>query len=141
MKTSADSAPRSDDKNLDGDSGTLISTFMRAHVALPHLLTIADAARLLRVHRSTVDRELRAKRLACVRIGRRVLIRPDQLDRYINDRSERHEACHEFLNTRDTGLYAEKTLRPGTFTGADRARDAYNAVQQAQRILRRRKAG
>jgi excisionase family DNA binding protein len=52
-------------------------------IAQPKLLDIESAARALGVGRSTVYSEIRAKRLSVVKIGRRTLIRVDDIDRYI----------------------------------------------------------
>ncbi len=50
----------------------------------PELLTITEAARLLRVHRDTLGRERLAGRLGYVSIRGRVFVTADQLNDYIN---------------------------------------------------------
>jgi excisionase family DNA binding protein len=47
-------------------------------------MTTSEVARVLRVHRNTVDRERQAGRLACVRIGRRVFHTEEQVKVYVN---------------------------------------------------------
>ncbi|MBS0196260.1 MAG: helix-turn-helix domain-containing protein [Planctomycetes bacterium] len=110
---------------------------MRALVEMPQLLTIAEAARVLRVHRNTVDRELRAGRLGCVRIGRRVLVRIDQLRQFVDSRSGDRGECGESLSTENTGWSNEQTRPSGMSTGADRDRDRYAAAARARKALKR----
>lgn len=55
------------------------------------LLTMSEAARRLRVHRDTLDRERLAGRLGYVSIRGRVFVTADQLDDYIN--KQRREPC------------------------------------------------
>jgi excisionase family DNA binding protein len=55
----------------------------------PNLLNTSEVARLLRVHRHTVDRERIAGRLACVRIGTRVLFTEAQVRDYVRSRQTR----------------------------------------------------
>jgi excisionase family DNA binding protein len=52
------------------------------------LLTTPEAARLLRVHRNTLDREREAGRVKYVRIGRRVFFTEDHLSDYLNNQSD-----------------------------------------------------
>jgi excisionase family DNA binding protein len=51
---------------------------------LPDLLTLDEVARMLRIHRNTVNRERREGRLGCVRIGRRVLVSTEQLRAFLH---------------------------------------------------------
>ncbi len=53
------------------------------------LLDVATAARELKIGQSTLRRWIREGKLAVVRLGRRVLIRPETLDEFINGLSER----------------------------------------------------
>lgn len=48
-------------------------------------MTTAEVARVLRVHRNTVDRERQDGRLACVRIGRRVFHTAEQVNKFIQE--------------------------------------------------------
>ena len=58
---------------------------------LPPLLTTPEAARLLRVHRNTLDREREAGRVRCVRIGRRVFFTEGQLRDYLDRQSDEQQ--------------------------------------------------
>jgi len=53
------------------------------------LLSVAEAAERLGVSGKTVWRLIDAGDLMCIRIGTRVLVRPSDLDSFINDRVER----------------------------------------------------
>lgn len=55
---------------------------------VPRLLTTPEAARLLRVHRNTLDREREAGKVRCVRIGRRVFFTEEHLRDYLDDQSD-----------------------------------------------------
>ncbi len=46
-------------------------------------LTIPEACELLRVSRSTIEREIRARRLKVVRIGRSVRVRESALAEFV----------------------------------------------------------
>ncbi|MFN0012137.1 MAG: helix-turn-helix domain-containing protein [Phycisphaerales bacterium] len=133
MTVRADSAPQSGPESPEQSQAPLNSDPERARHALPRLLTLTEAARLLRVHRNTVDRERKAGRLAAVRVGRRVLVRADQLQRYVEEGTEQWS---EFSSTKLTGWSGERTHRHGTSTGADRARDGSCAAARAQATLR-----
>ena len=50
------------------------------------LLTMEEAAGILRVHRATISRLLQSGELACCAIGARKLIRPQDLARFIDSR-------------------------------------------------------
>lgn len=73
----------------------------------PRLLTIAEAAATLRLHRTTVERTIRRGELACVRLGRRVLIERQVIDCYIEERREGAWRTQgeqgERLNAKDIG--------------------------------------
>ena len=125
----ADSAPLVRMDSSQGQANPLTPPPMRALVDMPQLLTIAEAARLLRVHRNTVDRELRAGRLGCVRI--------DQLRQFVDSRSGDRGECGESLSTENTGWSNEQTRHSGMSTGADRDRDRYAAVARARNALKR----
>jgi excisionase family DNA binding protein len=50
------------------------------------LVSVADAARRLGISRHTLRAWLRLRRLPFVRLGRRVLLEPEALDRYVRAR-------------------------------------------------------
>jgi excisionase family DNA binding protein len=50
---------------------------------MTELLTIPEVAKRLHVHRRTVEREIAAKHIRVVRIGRRVLVTDRELESYI----------------------------------------------------------
>ena len=52
------------------------------------LLSLGDAASHLRVSERTIRREVSAKRLHCVRIGRRLLFDPADVSRFVAARKE-----------------------------------------------------
>ncbi|MCA9304969.1 MAG: helix-turn-helix domain-containing protein [Phycisphaerales bacterium] len=105
-------------------------------------MTVKEAARLLRVHPSTLDRERLAGRMPCVRIGRRVLFTPEQLNDYINKRKTgRCDQDHGSLNTKGVGSSSGATLATSTFTGADPAHAASAARAHSQAILKSRRSG
>lgn len=135
--TGADSAPRSKTNPARPSGDNLTPEATRALVEMPQLLTVAEAARVLRVHRNTVTRELRAGRLGCVRIGRRVLVRAEQLRRYVEERSGGEGSCNAFLSIDNTGWRSGLGPSAGTSAGADRARDALHAVARAQRTWKK----
>lgn len=55
---------------------------------LASLLTVNDVATHLKVSERTVRREVRARRLRCVRIGRRLLFDPADVARFVAARKE-----------------------------------------------------
>ncbi len=120
---------------------TLTSDPKRALDGVPRLLTLAETASLLRVHEDTVHRQRRTGRIASVRIGRRLLFEPQEVQRFITQqRQEGHGTAwgtKDSLNMASTGSFAAPTRRTCTSIGADRARDAYFATQRAQTILKK----
>ena len=58
-------------------------------VTVPDVLTVAQAAAHLHVSRDTIEELIRRCDLACVRIGRRVLVRTDSLAAFVEARTER----------------------------------------------------
>ncbi len=54
-------------------------------------MTTSEVATALRVHRNTVDRERSAGRLACVRIGKRVLFTSRSVRQYIDQQEEKEQ--------------------------------------------------
>lgn len=55
---------------------------------VPQLLTVADVARLLRVHEKTIRRLVRSHQLPCVRVGASVRFLPTDLTRWLSARRE-----------------------------------------------------
>jgi excisionase family DNA binding protein len=106
---------------------------------MPQLLTLAEAVRILRVHRNTVNQERAAGRLKFIRVGRRVLIDLEDLKAYLQqptrgDGTFRNAGC---LSTETTGS-SDGPIRPiSTSTAADRERDASDARARALRILKK----
>lgn len=132
-----DSAPQVPTESDSQSGAGLNLEARRAQVELPRLFTIKEAAHALRIHRNTVTREVANGRLGCVRLGRRVLVRADQLRRYIDDRTAKGEECNGFLSMGIIGYTADGTPRTGTSIGADRERDASAAAQRALQTLKR----
>jgi len=54
----------------------------------PTLWTLPDVARFLRVSERTVRREVAARRLRCVHIGRRLVFDPADVTRFVAARKE-----------------------------------------------------
>ena len=55
---------------------------------VPRMLTLPEAAAVLRVSPRTIRREVAARRLRCVRIGRRLLFDPSDVSRFVAARKE-----------------------------------------------------
>jgi len=53
---------------------------------MKQLISIHQAAELLGVSSFTVRMEIYRRRLACIRVGRRTLIHPDDLEAYLETR-------------------------------------------------------
>ncbi len=70
--------------DVPGDSA-LVPGLARPAAAL---MSLHDAAAYLRVSERTVRRQVRAKRLHCVRIGRRLLFDPADVSRFVAARKE-----------------------------------------------------
>ncbi|BAU32293.1 helix-turn-helix domain-containing protein [Microcella alkaliphila] len=51
----------------------------------PMLLTVDEAAGRLRVHATTLRKLIADKELGCVRIGRKVMVTPDQITEFIDE--------------------------------------------------------
>lgn len=51
----------------------------------PMLLTVDEAAARLRVHATTLRKLIADKELGCVRIGRKVMVTPDQITEFIDE--------------------------------------------------------
>lgn len=135
----ADSAPQPATESGNSPTDLLTNAVPRALVGIPQLFTVDEAAAYLRVHPSTVVRSIRSNQLGCVRIGRRMLIRADQLKVYV-DRQTKEEGAwgEESSSTKNTGCIAEMTLPTGMSTGVDREQDAWNAAARALRTSKRR---
>lgn len=102
------------------------------------LLTLKEAATALRVHESTVAREIEEGRLGSVEIRRRVFVATDQLNDYINSR--RREPCPKQektprSSTRATGWSDGSTHPTTTSTGADREAELSAARARTRAIL------
>ncbi len=108
---------------------------------MPALLTLDEAARILRVHRNTVNHERRTGRLLVVRVGRRVLIDPTDLRHYIMQRREVPPCTTtiDSMNTAPTGSRLGLIEKVSTSPGFDRVRDRSNAAALAQAILNKPK--
>lgn len=52
----------------------------------PRFLTVDEAARLLRISRSTLERRTAEGRIGCVKDGRRVLYRREEIEGYLDTR-------------------------------------------------------
>jgi excisionase family DNA binding protein len=50
---------------------------------IDELLTVADVARICRIHEATVRRHIASGRLRCVRVGRGIRIRAEDLESYM----------------------------------------------------------
>jgi excisionase family DNA binding protein len=53
----------------------------------PQLLDRNEAADFINISTVTLDRAVKSKKVACVRIGRRVLFKPDALNEFIERNS------------------------------------------------------
>lgn len=65
-----------------------VATHMTSYasdVALEPLLTIEDAARILGRTHWTLRHDVKAGRLRCIRIGRRIMIEPSEIRRLIEE--------------------------------------------------------
>src|SRR5262249_14753627 len=58
------------------------------HMTKEELLTVAEVARICRVHEVTVRRNIRSGRLRAVRVGRRVRVSPLDLDLFLHPMPE-----------------------------------------------------
>lgn len=101
---------------------------------LPHLYTLQEAAIALRIHESTLDREIRDGRLNCTRIRRRVFVTAEQLNHYINNQGG-HPCPEDSLNTASTGLSNETENPTTTSTGANQERGESTNEVPAPRAL------
>lgn len=132
------SAQRKSANRTDETTISLQSKHRRGRVDVPALLTLDETAKILRVHRNTVNHERRAGRLPVVRVGRRVLIDPADLEHYIK---QRREAICPNPNTTDcmsiaaTTSSAVPTHQTSTYIGADRARAGSDAEARARAIF------
>ena len=156
QESSADSAPHGDENR----TGTLVQPSSDPLTLQPkraldegrreplpspassELLTLSEAARRLKVHRSTLDRERRAGRLGHLTIRRRVLVTEEQLQDYItsmkiNRWRENTKTCRESSSSKASGWSAGTTHRTGTSIGASRARVASSAAARARSMLKR----
>lgn len=107
---------------------------------VPALLSVEDVAALLSVHPSTIKRERSAGRLRSIRIGRRVLFRPEEVESYVRRQQEGEDGCpkSDSLNTANTGWCGEPTAPVSTSIGVARELDASAAAQRARATLTRR---
>ncbi|MCC6970564.1 MAG: helix-turn-helix domain-containing protein [Phycisphaerales bacterium] len=137
MNARADSAPQGDQNRPAARETILPIEHDPARHAFPRLLTLTEAARLLRVHPNTLKAQRRLGRLAVVRIGRRVLIDPSDLNSYIDSQREAPCVRTDSLNTGATGSCNDPTPPISPSTGADRGHDASSAAARARAILTR----
>jgi excisionase family DNA binding protein len=110
--------------------------------AVPELLSVTQVARLLKVHRSTVDLERKNGRLAFVRIGRRVLVSVEALTRYIAQHQQQVDPCSgatASTNTAATGWSAAPTPTSSPSPGGppSREQDASSASARAREMLKK----
>ncbi|PCI09729.1 hypothetical protein COB72_05535 [bacterium] len=108
-------------------------------VDVPYLLTTYEAAKILRVHRNTIDNERKARRIACVRIGKRVFFTWKQLADYINN--QQHGGC--ICSTKQSGnmrgfVSSNDRIQPTTISTGNQSDRELNAKARAQAILTRR---
>ncbi len=107
---------------------------------IPRLLSLAEAAELIGVHRITLDRERQRGHLRFVKIRNRVLIPQDELANYLNRNYHREETCsNETSSTGAIGSGDEKTPPISTSTGANLDHDASAARARTRMILRKPK--
>ena len=64
------------------------STTMPNNTQSNQLLTLGDVASETQVSRRTVQRAIERGRLKCVRIGRQIRIRPEEVDRWWSESSQ-----------------------------------------------------
>ncbi|MCB9839000.1 MAG: helix-turn-helix domain-containing protein [Phycisphaeraceae bacterium] len=123
MTTNPNHAPTEDDRH-----------------GVPELLTTAEVAALLRVHRNTLDSERDAGRLACTRIGSRVFYTPAQVRAYLNQQQgDRAEGCstNRSGSTRVTGSSCGPT--PPTTPSIGEAREiAVSGARARARAISKR---
>ena len=89
---------------------------------LPRLYTLQEAAMALRIHESTLDREIRDGRLNCTRIRRRVFVTADQLNEYINNQGRSPWKAGS-SNTATIGSSNDQIHQTSSSTGASQEHD------------------
>ncbi len=139
-----DCAPQAGENSSNPAPPPLTKRRLRGIPGVPELLTLNEAARILRVHRNTLNNERSAGRLRVTRIGRRVLVSSQQLAEYIDQQqTASEEPCQTTasLNTAATGLLSAGMPITSTSTGADRGRDKCDAVARAQAMLYKPNSG
>lgn len=136
------SAQRVRANRIDESPDTLQPAHQREMNEMPVLLTLDEVAQILRVHRNTVNHERRAGRLRVVRVGRRVLVDPTDLQNYIN--KQREATCPtptDSMNTEATTSSAAPTHQTSIYIGAERERVRSNAEARARAIFRKPSRG
>ncbi len=104
---------------------------------LPHLYTLAEAARAIRVSHSTLLRQRDLGLLECTCVGRRVFITRDQLTDYLNQQRRRGACNSDSLTTTDTTWSGGPIHQTTPSIGALPARDASAVEALEQRIWKR----
>ncbi|MCC6971612.1 MAG: helix-turn-helix domain-containing protein [Phycisphaerales bacterium] len=137
MPAREDTAPQGDQIRPSDRETLLPAGPDSARHAPRRLLTLTQAARLLQVHPNTLKAQRRLGRLAVVRIGRRVLIDPSDLNRYIDSQREAPCVRTDSSSTAATGSCNDPTPPTSLSTGADRGHDASSAAARARAILRK----
>ncbi|MFN0011723.1 MAG: helix-turn-helix domain-containing protein [Phycisphaerales bacterium] len=138
--TGADSAPHSEGDRVEVSESPLTGKPGRGNAGLPRLLTLTEVARVLRVHRNTVERERKEGRLQSVRVGRRVLVPLEALERYLDQPVDGENRCEriDYSSTEAAGSSAATMPAISTSVGVGRAHAASGAVLRARAILRKR---
>lgn len=104
------------------------------------LLSLNEAADLLSVHRSTLVRAWKAGQLTIVRIGRRMLVRTTELEKFVRTHEQRSCSDARPLSPPGPGvsLSSPTASTPSNdATASTRSTDRVAAYIRAQRIFRR----
>lgn len=107
------------------------------YTGVPRLLTAAEVAEVLRCHPATVGRERLRGRLRCVRVGRRVLYREDQVAAYLDVEGPEWDENGEM---KQCGFPGGRETRSGTSPGSTAEADRLAAEALANETIRRLKS-